>query len=101
MEEYRRGLIDSSRGNRRSPYKRGTLLIIILAVAGSLSICFSLLHYRASSLANVHAQSFCKAKRTILLSIDGFRYDYIDRGLTPTMAKIGKTPDDFTINCTN
>ncbi len=31
-----------------------------------------------------------KPNTTILISLDGFRYDYLDRGVTPTLAKIAK-----------
>ena len=62
--------------------------LMALAAAGLLAAC-------APTIAPVESAAVAQAEQrqpvTILVSIDGFRADYLGRGLTPTLAGLAKT----------
>lgn len=62
------------------------VLVVILLLE-----CFFFGYHAGKALNSPVVVKPSQAKKLLLISIDGFRFEYLTRGLTPNLAKLGIT----------
>ena len=89
VEEAKNQKGGSSRGQRR-PHLRLLLIMLLLSIGTTIIGIYMFLTNKEGNYASASLRPNSSVSPLILVSIDGFRYDYLKRGLTPNLKKLCK-----------
>ena len=78
-----------NKNGRRGMFRRPHLMMLVMLLLITFVIGIGMFMFNTSSSNDEFAiQSLSSVPPLILISIDGFRYDYLKRGLTPALKKL-------------